>query len=135
MSNPAMIPRPLVCLLALLTSGCAGTKAVRHEDQSVSVAKRGTLFHRTEPTSYWLIGTKPGQVLRADDVTVYRKVKGAKAIPLNCAGFVDTTRPSRIEVRLAEKRGSAAWEQASVNGVHKLHDENAPRPFYHWLIP
>jgi hypothetical protein len=37
-------------------------------------------------------------------------------------------------VQLAEKTGEG-WQIARVNGTHKLRDESAPKPFYHWLIP
>ena len=129
-----IIARLSLGLLVLLGSSCAGTKAWRHKDQSVTVARKGTLFRPAAPTSYWLVGAKPGQILRADDLVIYRKAKGSKAIPLNCTGFIDTTRAGRLEVQLAEKIGNR-WEIARVNGTHKLRDENAPRPFYHWLIP
>lgn len=131
------LPRPhalllCCCLLPLLAASC-GTKAWRHKDQSVTVAKRGGLGGG--PTSrYWLVGAKPGTVTNADEVSIYRKPQGGSAVPVKCAGFIDTTRPERIEVRLAEKHGSR-WEQARVNGTYKLADENVPRPFYHWLIP
>ena len=124
----------LLCcgLLPLLAASCAGSKALRHKDQSVTVAKRGGIGG---PSSrYWLVGTKPGTLTNAEEVTIFRKPKGGSAVPVKCAGFIDTTRPKRIEVRLAEKHGSH-WEQARVNGTYKLADENAPRPFYHWLIP
>lgn len=131
-TSSSMPLRTLCCLLPLLAGACAGTKAWRHKDQSVTVAKRGSFGGAS---SYWLVGAKPGQVTSAEDVKVFRKAGGAGATPVRCSGFIDTTRPSRIEVRLAEKHG-ARWEQARVNGTHKLADENAPRrPFYHWLIP
>ena len=129
-----VIVRSFLCLPVVLASGCADTKAWRHKDQSVTLARKGPLFRPADPASYWLVGTKPGQILRADDLAIYRKAKGTKAIPLNCTGFIDTTRPGRIEVQLAEKIGNR-WEIARVNGTHKLRDANAPRPFYHWLIP
>ncbi|WP_035602824.1 hypothetical protein [Haloferula sp. BvORR071] len=123
----------LLCLLPLLASSCADTRAWRHKDQTVTVAKRSGL-RGGAAMSYWLVGAKPGQVTNAEDVSVYRKTNGAGATLVKCSGFVDTTRPSRIELRLAEKRGGH-WEQAWVNGSHKLSDENAPpKPFYHWLI-
>lgn len=128
------ITRPTLCLLVILSMSCAGTKAWLHADRSVTIARKGTFFRPTEPASYWLVGAKPGQVLRADDVSIYRKQKGSKAIPVNCTGFIDTTRSGRIEVQLAEKTG-AGWQIARVNGTHKLRDESAPKPFYHWLIP
>ncbi|MCW1915365.1 hypothetical protein OJ996_17405 [Luteolibacter sp. GHJ8] len=129
-----LMTRPTLCVLVGLSASCASTKAWRHKDQSVTVARKGTLFSPGEPTSYWLVGAKPGQIQRADDVSIYRKQKGSKAIPLNCTGFIDTTHRGRIEVQIAEKMGGN-WQIARVNGTHKLRDENAPKPFYHWLIP
>lgn len=131
-SFPMPRPQALLCcaLLPVLGSSCA-SKAWRHKDQSVTVAKRSL----GGPASrYWLVGAKPGAVTNAEDVSIYSKPQGGSAVPVKCAGFIDTTRPKRIEVRLAEKHGSH-WEQALVNGTYKLADENTPRPFYHWLIP
>jgi hypothetical protein len=130
----AVITRLSLGLLPLLGGGCAGTKAWRHKDQSVTVASKGTLFRPGPPASYWLVGAKPGQILRADEMAIYRKAKGTKAVPVKCAGFIDTTQGGRIQVQLAERIGNR-WEIARVNGTHKLRDENAPKPFYHWLIP
>ena len=122
----------LLCVLPLLASSCANSRALRHKDQSVTVSKRA--FFSSDAARYWMVGAKPGQITNADDVAVYRKAKGSGAAPVKCSGFIDTTRPARIEVRLAEKHGGS-WEQARVNGSYKLADENSPRPFYHWLIP
>lgn len=132
--SPLLRPHICLCcwLLPLLATSCAA-KAWRHKDQSVTVAKRAG-FGGGATARYWLVGAKPGTVTKAEDVSIYRKPQGGSAVPVKCAGFIDTTRPKRIEVRLAEKQGSG-WEQARVNGTYKLADENAPRPFYHWLIP
>jgi len=133
--NPSMPRFALLALLPLLACGCATTKAYRHKDQTVTVARRASIF-KPSPVSYWMVGAKPGTLTNAEDLKIFRKarMKSDGAAPIKCAGFVDTTRHSRIEVRLAEKRGGQL-EQAWVNGTHKLIDENAPKPFYHWLIP
>jgi hypothetical protein len=131
-SFPISRPQVLLgcALLPVLAASCA-PHAWRHKDQSVTVAKRSL----GGPASrYWLVGAKPGTVNSAENVSIYSKPQGGEAVPVKCSGFIDTTRPKRIEVRLAEKHGSH-WEQAGVNGSYKLADENSPRPFYHWLIP
>ena len=122
-------------VLPFLATGCTITKGYRHPDQTITVSQRG-LITRGNPTNYWIVGAKPNQVTNAENLSVYRKTlaRGASASPLKCTGFVDTTRSSRIEVQLAEKHG-ASWQKARVNGAHKLVDETAPKPFYHWLIP
>ena len=122
-------------LIPLALPGCTATKGYRHADQTVTVSQRGLVFRGT-PVNYWIVVAKAGQVTNAESLSVYRKslARGQSAAPLKCTGFVDTTNSSRIEVRLAEKHGSA-WQQARVNGAHKLVDETAPKPFYHWLIP
>ena len=98
------------------------------------MTKRG--FLNSTPMNYWLAGAGPGRVIPADDIAVYRKrlARGQSAAPLKCTGFVDTRDAGRIEAQLAEKHGSG-WEPTVVNGNHKLIDESAPKPFYHWLIP
>ena len=123
------------CLIPLALASCTATKGYRHADQTITVSQRGMIF-RGSPTNYWIVGAKPCQITNAENLSVYRKAlaRGSSAAPLKCTGFVDTTNSSRIEVRLAEKHGTA-WQQARVNGAHKLVDETAPRPFYHWLIP
>ncbi|QJE98743.1 hypothetical protein [Luteolibacter luteus] len=122
-------------LLSLALASCTTTKGYRHKDQTITVSQRG-LITRGDPTNYWIVGAKPNQVTSAENLSVYRKTlaRGSSAAPLKCSGFVDTTRSSRIEVQLAEKHGGS-WQKASVNGAHKLVDETAPKPFYHWLIP
>jgi len=122
-------------LIALACASCTTTKGYRHADQTITVSQRGVITRGT-PTNYWIVGAKPGQVTAAEKLSVYRKslARGSSAAPLKCSGFVDTTRGSRIEVQLAEKHG-ATWQKARVNGAHKLIDETAPKPFYHWLIP
>ena len=136
MKTPPSLPRVATllgcCVLPLLVTSC-GAKAWRHKDHTVTVAKRSG-FGGGSPARYWLVGAKPGAVTNAEEVSIYRKPQGGSAVPVKCSGFIDTTRPKRIEVRLAEKHGNR-WEQARVNGTYKLADENAPRPFYHWLIP
>ncbi len=130
---PIPCPQALLgCALLPLIAGSCAPKAWLHKDQSVTVARRSSLG---EPASrYWMVGAKPGSVTNAENVSIYSKPQGGSAVPVKCSGYIDTTRPKRIEVRLAEKHGSH-WEQAGVNGTYKLADENAPRPFYHWLIP
>lgn len=128
-----LLASALVLPLALM--GCTTTKGYRHKDQTITVSQRG-LITRGDPTNYWIVGAKPNQVTSAENLSVYRKTlaRGSSAAPLKCSGFVDTTRSSRIEVQLAEKHGNS-WQKARVNGAHKLIDETAPKPFYHWLIP
>ena len=124
-----------IVVLPLATASCTTTKGYRHKDETLTVSQRG-LISRGNPTNYWIVGAKPNQVTSAENLSVYRKTlaRGNSAAPLKCTGFVDTTRASRIEVRLAEKHGNS-WRKAPVNGTHKLVDEAAPKPFYHWLIP
>lgn len=132
MKTPILVTALLV--LIVLPS-CTTTKGYRHADQTITVSQRGRIV-RGNPTNYWIVGAKPGQVTNAENLSVYRKAltRGNSAAPLKCSGYVDTTRSSHIEVRLAEKHGTQ-WQQARVNGAHKLVDETAPKPFYHWLIP
>jgi hypothetical protein len=122
-------------VLPLALASCTTTKGYRHKDQTITVSQRG-LISRGNPTNYWIVGAKPNQVTSAENLSVYRKAlaRGSSAAPVKCTGFVDTTRSSRIEVQLAEKHGGS-WQKARVNGAHKLVDETAPKPFYHWLLP
>jgi hypothetical protein len=132
MNRPSL--RPLTFLaLPLIGSSCVTTKAYRHQNGTVTV----TRDWNNEGDSYWIAGAKPGAVSTADQLTVFRKEfigKPTPAVPVRCAGFVDTTDTKRIEIRLVEKR-DGRLQQAWANGRHKLVDENAPKPFYHWLIP
>lgn len=125
----------LIAIAPLLASSCVSTRGYLHKDQTITVSQ-GSKFSKGNATSYWIVGAKPGQVNNAEGLSIYRKglVNSQSAAPLKCSGFVDTTRSSRIDVELAEKHGPV-WQQARVNGTHKLVDESAPKPFYHWLIP
>lgn len=128
-------PRTLALfLLPLVATSCVSTKAYRHKNGTVTVTQRGW---NAKPGSYWITGARPGTITPADDLAVFRKDfigKPLPAVPLKCNGFIDTTDARHIEIRLVEKRGGSLL-QAWANGRHKLVDENAPKPFYHWLIP
>lgn len=128
-------PRTLALfLLPLVATSCVSTKAYRHKNGTVTVTQRGW---NAQPGSYWITGANAGTITPADDLTVFRKDfigKPLPAVPLKCNGFIDTTDARHIEIRLVEKRGGSLL-QAWANGRHKLVDENAPKPFYHWLIP
>jgi hypothetical protein len=119
--------------LPLIASSCVTTRAYRHENGTITV----TRDWNQEGDSYWISGAKPGAISTSDQLTVFRKEfigKPTPAVPVKCTGFIDTTEAKRIEIRLVEKKGGGLV-QAWCNGRHKLVDENAPKPFYHWLIP
>jgi hypothetical protein len=121
-------------VLPLVASSCVTTKAYRHKNGTVTVTQRGW---NANAGSYWITGANPGTITPSDDLTVFRKEfigKPTPAVPVKCTGFIDATNSKRIEIRLIEKKGGSLL-QAWANGRHKLVDENAPKPFYHWLIP
>jgi hypothetical protein len=133
MKTPTLRPH-VGCLVPLLVASCASTTAYRHENGTVTVTQRGW---NSNAGSYWITGAKPGTINTSEQLTVFRKEfigKPTPAVPVKCTGYVDTTENKRIEIRLVEKRGGSL-QQAWANGRHKLVDENAPKPFYHWLIP
>jgi hypothetical protein len=122
-----------ILVLPLLATSCVTTKAYRHQNGTITV----TRDWNNEGDSYWIAGAKPGTITTSDQLSVFRKEfigKPTPAVPVKCIGYVDTTESKRIEIRLVEKRGGSL-QQAWANGRHKLVDENAPKPFYHWLIP
>jgi len=127
----------LFAVVPLLFSSCTTTTAYRQKNGSLTVARQSRFFGSASSTSYWITGASPGQISTAENLTVFRKRidgKPGPAVPLKCSGFIDTTETKRIEIRLAEKQ-AGSLSQSPVNGRHKLVDENAPKPFYHWLIP
>ena len=133
MKTTSLRPFALLMLPWIATS-CVTTKAYRHKNGTVTVTQRGW---NANAGSYWITGAAPGTITPADDLAVFRKDfigKPLPAVPLKCDGFIDTTEAKRIEIRLVEKRGGNLL-QSWANGRHKLIDENAPKPFYHWLIP
>jgi hypothetical protein len=120
-------------VVAPLATSCVSTKAYRHKNGTITV----TRDWNNEGDSYWISGAKPGTISTSEQLTVFRKEfigKPTPAVPVKCTGFIDTTETKRIEIRLVEKKGGTLV-QAWANGRHKLVDENAPKPFYHWLIP
>ncbi|MCW1921521.1 hypothetical protein OKA05_03085 [Luteolibacter arcticus] len=125
--------RFLLAIVPLLFTACTTTTAYRQKNGSLTVTQRGW---GATPGSYWITGANAGRITTAGDLTVFRKFPGKSrpAVPLKCDGFVDTTPKKRVEIRLVERQGGNL-SQAWVNGRHKLIDENAPKPFYHWLIP
>jgi hypothetical protein len=122
----------LVAVVPLLFTACTTTTAYRHKNGSLTVSQRGI---NAVPSTYWITGANAGRITTASDLTVFRKFPGKSipAVPLKCDGFVDASK-KRIEIRLIEKQGGGL-SQAWVNGSHKVIDEGAPKPFYHWLIP
>ena len=122
----------LVAVVPLLFTACTTTTAYRHKNGSLTVSQRGI---NAVPSTYWITGANAGRITTASDLTVFRKFPGKSipAVPLKCDGFVDATK-KRVEIRLIEKQGGGL-SQAWVNGSHKVIDEGAPKPFYHWLIP
>jgi hypothetical protein len=122
----------LVTVVPLLFTACTTTTAYRHKNGSLTVSQRGI---NAVPSTYWITGANAGRITTASDLTVFRKFPGKSipAVPLKCDGFVDATK-KRVEIRLIEKQGGGL-SQAWVNGSHKVIDEGAPKPFYHWLIP
>ena len=132
--TPPALRSPICCLVSMLMASCASTTAYRHENGTVTVTQRGW---NSNAGSYWITGATPGAITPSEQLTVFRKEfvgKPTPAVPVKCAGFIDATASKRIEIRLVEKRGGSLL-QAWANGRHKLVDENAPKPFYHWLIP
>lgn len=129
-----MIPRHLLlAVVPFVFTSCTTTTAYRQKNGSLTVSQRGwNAVHET----YWITGAGPGRVTTAENLTVFRRPRHAKskAVPIKCSGFVDASEAKRIEIRLAERQGGQL-SQAWANGRHKLVDENAPKPFYHWLIP
>lgn len=131
--------KPSLRLLALLAlpmfaGSCATTKAYRHKNGTVTVTQRGW---NANAGSYWITGAAPGTITPSDSLSVFRKDyigQPLPAVPVKCTGFIDATETKRIEIRLVEKKGGGLL-QSWANGRHKLIDENAPKPFYHWLIP
>jgi hypothetical protein len=126
-----------LAVVALFFSSCTTTTAYRHKNGSLTVSQHSRLFGAASSTSYWITGANPGRISPAEDLTVFRKRidgKPGPAVPLKCSGFIDATTAKRIEIRLAEKQ-AGSLSQSRVNGLHKLIDESAPKPFYHWLIP
>jgi hypothetical protein len=124
----------LVTVVPLLFfTACTTTTAYRHKNGSLTVSQRGL---KATPSTYWITGANAGHITTAGDLTVFRKFHGKSipAVPLKCDGFVDATK-KRVEIRLVEKQGGSGLSQAWVNGRHKVIDESAPKPFYHWLIP
>jgi hypothetical protein len=123
----------LLAVVPVLLASCTTTTVYRHKNGSLTVSQRGW---RAAPSTYWIHGAPAGRIATADDLTVFRKFPGKSlpAVPLKCSGFVDATEAKRVEIRLVEKQGGNL-SQAWVNGRHKLIDESAPKPFYHWLIP
>jgi hypothetical protein len=122
----------LVAVVPLLFTACTTTTAYRHKNGSLTVSQRG---FNAAPSTYWITGANSGRITTAGDLTVFRKFPGKStpAVPLKCDGFVDATK-KRVEIRLVEKQGGGL-SQAWVNGRHKVINEGAPKPFYHWLIP
>jgi hypothetical protein len=129
-----MKPRHLLlAVVPFLFTSCTSTTAYRQKNGSLTVTQSG--WNAVYET-YWITGAGPGRITAAENLTVFRRSRQIKstAVPVKCSGFVDATEAKHIEIRLAEKRGgqlSLAW----ANGRHKLVDESAPKPFYHWLIP
>ena len=124
----------LFAVAPLLFTACTTTTAYRQKNGSLTVTQRGW---GATPGSYWINGAAAGQLTTAEKLSVLRKDFSGKplpAVPVKCFGYVDATETNRIEIRLAEKRGGTL-SQAWANGRHQLLDENAPKPFYHWLIP
>ncbi|MCW1883308.1 hypothetical protein OKA04_01115 [Luteolibacter flavescens] len=119
-------------VLPLLAASCTTTTVYRHTNGSLTISQRGL---KAAPSTYWVNGAGAGRITTAGDLTVFRKFthKSAPAVPLKCDGFVDATR-KKVEIRLVEKQGGTL-SQPWVNGRYKVIDENAPKPFYHWLIP
>jgi hypothetical protein len=124
----------LFAVVPLLVTACTTTTAYRQKNGSLTVTQRGWgAMHG----SYWITGAPAGRLTTAETLSVFRKDFAGKplpAIPVKCSGYVDTTETNRIEIRLVEKTGGNL-SQAWANGRHKLIDEGAPKPFYHWLIP
>ncbi|MEK7950422.1 hypothetical protein [Luteolibacter soli] len=122
----------LFTVLPLFFTACTTTTAFRHKNGSLTVSQRGM---NAAPSTYWITGANSGRITTASDLTVFRKFPGKSmpAVPLKCDGFVDATK-KKVEIRLVEKQGGNL-SQAWVNGSHKVVEEGAPKPFYHWLIP
>lgn len=122
-----------LAVLPLLFTACTTTTGYRHKDGSITISQRGP---KAKSSNYWIAGAKPGQIHQAENLSIFRREtgRGKKAVPLKCEGFIDTTFDEEIGVRLIEKQ-DGGWRQSWANGRHKLIDESAPKPFYHWLIP
>lgn len=120
-------------VVPLFFTACTSTTVFRHKNGSLTVSQRG---FKAAPSTYWITGANSGHITTAGDLTVFRKFPGKSlpAVPLKCDGFIDASPKKRVEIRLVEKHGGNL-SQAWVNGRHKLTDESAPKPFYHWLIP
>ena len=123
----------LLAVVPFLFASCTTTTAYRHKNGSLTVSQRG---RNAAPTTYWITGAAAGSITAADDLAVFQKHRGKSlpAVPRKCIGFIDTTSPKHVDFHLAEKQGTAL-SQPWINGRHKLVDESAPKPFYHWLIP
>jgi len=123
----------LFAVVPLLSTACTTTTAYRHKNGTLTVSQRGI---NATPSSYWIAGANAGQITTGSNLTVFRKYYGKSlpAVPLKCDGFIDATDAKRIDIRLLDK-SSGSLSQSWVNGRHKVVDENAPKPFYHWLIP
>lgn len=127
----------LLAAVPLLFTACTTTTAYRHKNGSLTVSRQSRFFGSASSTVYWITGASPGHISTAENLTVFRKRiegKPGPAVPLKCSGFVDATETKHVEIRLAEKQGGNL-SQSRVNGRYKVTDENAPKPFYHWLIP
>jgi hypothetical protein len=133
MKTPSLRPFAFL-LLPVVIGSCTSTTAYRHKNGTVTVTQRGW---NAKPGSYWITGATAGTITPSENLLVFRKDfigKPLPAVPVKCSGYIDTTEADRIEIRLVERKGGGLL-QAWANGRHKLVDENAPKPFYHWLIP
>jgi hypothetical protein len=124
----------LVSTAALALASCSGTTAHRQGNGSITAIHSS--WGKAEAT-YWITGAAAGRITPAERLSVFRKPHPGRPVsahPVKCAGYIDTTAPARIEIRLVEMQ-QGSLRQSPVNGRHKLTDENSPKPFYHWLIP